>query len=160
MENTVWHILAPKWSPWDYVCPRVIKLVLMVPSCSMFLTFGTWIWKWEEQSWVHHFPDTMHQRSRKYLKCPDGSELLKHRDGTAALPNSILFPEKTMVGFSGDQTLIVAAQQCLVYLQRAQMVFAPHHTTVDSNRLKVKAKEWWLSSLRQITYPEWTIHEF
>lgn len=50
MENTAWHILAPNWSPWDYIYPHVIKLVLMVFSCSMFFSFGTWVWKWQEQS--------------------------------------------------------------------------------------------------------------
>lgn len=50
MENTAWHTLAPKWSPWDCIYPRTIKLVLMVLSCSMLFSFGTWIWKREEHS--------------------------------------------------------------------------------------------------------------
>lgn len=101
---------------------------------------------------VHHFPDTLHKKSKKYLKFPDGTELLKHCNGSAALPNPILCPEKSKGGFSGDQMLIMAAQQCLVCLQRAEMVFAPHCRTGDCRRLKVKAKGWWLPSLRQIRY--------
>lgn len=27
---------------------------------------------------IHRFPDTLHQKIKKYLKCPDGTELLKH----------------------------------------------------------------------------------
>lgn len=50
METTAWHILAPKWSPWDWIYPHVIKLVLMVFSCSMLFSFGTWTWKREEHS--------------------------------------------------------------------------------------------------------------
>lgn len=151
MENTVWHILAPKWSPWDYIYPHVIKLVLMVFSCSMFFSFWHLNLEMGGTLWVHHSPETLHQKSKKYLKCPDGTDLLKHWDGTAALPNSILCPEKTKTGFSGNQILITAAQQCLVCLPRAEMVFTPHHTTGDCERLKVKAKEWWLSRLRQIS---------
>lgn len=99
MENTAWQILAPKWSPWDCIYPCIIKLVSMVFSCSMLFSFGTWIWNWEEHSWVQSFPCALHQKSTKYLKCPDCTELLKHWDGTAALPNSILCPEKTKAGF-------------------------------------------------------------
>jgi len=43
---------------------------------------------------------------------------------------------------SGDQMSIMAAQQCLVCLQRAEMVFAPHYATGDCKKLQVKAKEW------------------
>lgn len=50
MENKAWHLLAPKWSPWDCIYPCIIKLVSMVFSCSMLFSFGTWIWKWEEHS--------------------------------------------------------------------------------------------------------------
>lgn len=113
----------------------------------MLFSFGTWIWKTRGTLWVHHFPDALHQKSTKYLKCPDCTELLEHWDGTAALPNLILCPEKTKAGFKVTKMLIMAAQRGLVCLQKAEMR-TPH--SWDCNRMKVKAKEWWLSSLRQI----------
>lgn len=34
---------------------------------------------------VHHFPDRLHHKIKKYLKCPDGTELLKHSEMTLQL---------------------------------------------------------------------------
>lgn len=98
MENTAWHLLAPKWSPWDCIYPCIIKLVSVVLLQHVVLF---WHLNLEMRGtlWVQSFPHALHQKSTKYLKCPDCTELLKHWDGTAALPNSILCPEKTMAGF-------------------------------------------------------------
>lgn len=98
MENTAWHILAPKMEP--------LGLYLSTHSKAGFngvqLQHVVLLWHLNLETrgtlWVHHFPDALHQKSTKYLKCPDCTELLEHRDGTAALPNFISCPEKTKAG--------------------------------------------------------------
>lgn len=149
MENTAWHILAPKWSPWDYNYPQVIKLVLMVFSCSTFFSFGTWIVNHEEQYELHY--SSRHrapekQKSFAILWRYWASK--KHCNYTAAPSKSILCPNMIRAQAISDWLWQLNG----VWLEFGELRWCLlQSTSMDSKSLQVKAKEWQHSSLRQIS---------
>lgn len=123
MENTSWH--STKMEPLRLYLSTCNKAGFKDAQLQHVLLFQHLNLEGRGAVWVHRFPDMLRQNSDKhFLSAPDGTELLKHWGGTAALPNPILCPAKTKVGFSGDQMSIVAVQQCLGCLRRDEMVFS------------------------------------
>lgn len=98
MENTAWHYLSTKMEPLGLYLSTCNKAGFNGVQSQHVLLFWHLNLEMRGTLRVHHFPDALHQESRKDLKRPDCTERLKHGHGTAALPNSILCPDKTKAG--------------------------------------------------------------
>lgn len=98
MENTAWHYLSTKMEPLGLYLSTCNKAGFNGVQSQHVLLFWHLNLEMRGTLRVHHFPDALHQESRKDLKRPDCTERLKHGHGTAALPNSILGPDKTKAG--------------------------------------------------------------
>lgn len=78
MENTAWHYLSTKMEPLGLYLSTCNKAGFNGVQSQHVLLFWHLNLEMRGTLRVHHFPDALHQESRKDLKRPDCTERLKH----------------------------------------------------------------------------------